>query len=345
MALQKADPGGEYYFSVGISAGGVWSGTTGTVGLTNTAPAGRLTTYAITVATNAGVDFSYATNFATMVMGGAYYIPPGTNFTVQPIMVTFDLANVQTDLRNDVSGHLVFTRNGTVLGTSTNAFSPGQGWVYIEIQVTINSTVGAAQVWVNGVSWLNLTGVNTQATANAYMNKTRWGSCIINSAGGFWKDMYSLDTGTGANTSRLGDIQVGVSYPNSAGPKQQWANTGGASQTASVQDGISHTGTWPDGDVTYISDSSSGDISDFNHQALGTGTVYGIIHTSYVRSDAGAANFEQYTNSSGTIHTTSSIAVGTSYNYYFDIEEVDPATSSQWTVSGYNAATFGVKIP
>jgi hypothetical protein len=133
------------------------------------------------------------------------------------------------------------------------------------------------------VSWLSLTGQNTQATANAYMNRVRYGA-VTTAADSYWKDMYGLDTGTGTNTSPLGDITVNVFFPNAAGTNQQFGTLVGSSQTVAVQDGIGHTGTWPDGDTSYIAEATSGHISDFAHQTLSlTGTIYGVIHMSYAK--------------------------------------------------------------
>lgn len=348
MTIQKADPGGEYYFSLGITAPNQWGSTSGGPSLVNNAPAGRATLYAISMVTNGSfTDWVLSSNFPTLIVGGAFYVPAIGAFNANTTpLAFFDAATTQCDVRINTSGNLQITRNGTVLGTSTNALVSGSGWHYFEFQATFaTGTGGSAQVWVDNISWLSVSSVNTSNSGNAFANHARFGWSGGGGTPGYWKDMYCLDTGTGVNTSRLGDIQIGPLYPNSAGPKQDFSNTGGGSQTISVQDGIAHTGTWPDGDTTYISDSVSGHISDFNHQTLGAGTVYAVLHVSYIRSDAGAVNFQQYTNSSGTIHTGSSTPAGGSYNYFFDIMEQDPATSAQWLVSGVNAATNGCKIP
>jgi hypothetical protein len=159
-----------------------------------------------------------------------------------------------------------------------------------------------------------------------------------------WKDMYILDPASGLYSARLGDTDVAVVYPNAAGVNQQFSNTGGASQTASVQDGRSGSGTRPDGDTSYISDSTSGHISDFAHDTLSSGTIWAVIHSSYVRSDAGTASFNQLALSSGTTRTTAQSA-GASYSYFYDVMETDPHTSAAWTLVNFNAATFGVGIP
>lgn len=347
MSVDWMDPGGEYYFSTGVSTSGVWSAIVGTPTLVNNAPIGRSTQYAISVSTTSAVDKSVS-NRQSAVYGGAYYVNSGASFQGgNSILQTFDASTVQVDVRiNNPAGTLSVTRNGTVLGTSTNALTLGQGWIYIELEVFIaTGTGGSAQLWVNNVSWVNVTATNTQASANAFVNKFRFSSSIVTSANCFWKDMYVINKGSGSNTTRLSDSTVAVDYENSAGPSQQWTNSGASTQVACVQDGINHTGTWPDGDTTYISDATSGDVSDFGHQTLVSGTVFAVQHASYVRTDTGAGSVQQYTNSSGTIHTSGSTSPGSSYAYIYDILETDPNTSTAWTVSGFNSATFGTKIP
>jgi hypothetical protein len=193
------------------------------------------------------------------------------------------------------------------------------------------------------VSWLSLTSQNTKKTANSNVNQFVLTASTI-SGNAYFKDIYMLDTGTGNRTSHLGDVACLPLWPNGAGVNQQYtANTG--TQTSAVQDGTSHSGTWPDDDTTYISDSTSGHISDFTHQTLSlTGTIYGVIHQSYVRKDdAGSRNFNQVCLSNGTTETGATISLGNTYTYYSDVLEQDPHTSADWTVSNFNAATFGVK--
>jgi hypothetical protein len=114
----------------------------------------------------------------------------------------------------------------------------------------------------------------------------------------------------------------------------------------SQQYGFSTTnaGTRPNGDIAYIYSSTTNQISDFAHQALAnTGTLYGVVHTTYARKDdAGARTIAQVCLSSSTTEQSSNIALGASYQYYQDVLEMDPNTSAQWTVANFNNATFGV---
>jgi len=346
MSIVFADPGGEHYFSLGMPGGNKWT-TNSSMTLTSSAPAGRRTTYAIT---GGGSGFGMEKNIpgspARIIAGAAVYIPASwLNATATTIMSFKDAGTVQVDFRVTSTGAIQITRNGTQLGSlSTNLLTNGSGWHYFEFDATINPSTGSAQVWVDNVSWLSVSGQNTRATSNSFAGTVRFYAGNSGQAASQWKDIYILDPSSGLYSARLGDSEAVCVYPNAAGANQQWTNTGGASQTASVQDGRSGSGTRPDGDTSYISDSTSGHISDFAHDTLSAGTIWAVIHDSYVRSDAGTASFNQVAISGGTTRTTAQ-STGASYSYFSDVMETDPNTSSAWTLANFNAATFGVGIP
>ena len=346
MAIQFAEPGGEPYYSLGTPlAPGWWSGSPfGGVNLVNNAPAGASTTYALQmVGSGAQVYKNLVTNFSSFIFQGRFYI--SGSFVAGAILFQFlDGATQQVEVRSDVLGHLYATRNGTQIGTaSTLQLVAASGWNYFVGVPTFNASTGAIEVTVNGQVFFNLTGLNTVNSGNAYCNRVQIGN--ICSGNSYWKDVVMLDTSTGINTTPLGDVTVGILWPNAAGVNQAWTNNGGASQTASVQDGITQTGTWPDGDATYISSSTANQISDFAHQTLTlTGTIYGVIHATYARKDdAGARTIAQVCLSGSATEVGPSIPLGNSYQYFFDILEQDPNTIAQWNTTGLNAATFGVK--
>lgn len=122
-------------------------------------------------------------------------------------------------------------------------------------------------------------------------------------------------------------------------------HAGSAAFECIVEIGINQTGTRPNGDVAYISDSTAGDISDFVHQALIlSGSVLAAAHLSYMRKDdAGTRQVAQLCLSSSATEQSAPISLGTSYEYFVDILEIDPNTGSGWTTASLNAATFGVR--
>lgn len=347
MGVRFRDPGGEPYFSIGLAgAAGFWNATNHAT-LVNNAPAGAATTYGIAVDTSgAFLEVQLAANFATLIVSGRFYLGAGGFPGTAAIFQLFDSATLQSDVRIDATGHLFATRNGVVIGSSSSLnLIAGSGWHYFEMQMTINSATGIVQFWVDNVQYLNLSGLNTQNSGNATANRVRYGQSQATGASCYWKDMVILDTASGVRVARLGDVTVGVIYPNAAGANQAWTNNGGASQTASVQDGINHTGTWPDGDATYISSSTPNQISDFAHQALAlTGSIFEIAHISYMRKDdSGSRVAKQVCISGATTEVSPDINLGNSYQYFIDSLEQDPNGAIDWTVVNFNNATFGVK--
>jgi hypothetical protein len=346
MSILFADPGGEYYFSSGMPGVNVWTTNSG-MSLTSSAPAGRRTNFGITGSGASGMEKAIPGSPARIIAGLAFYLPASwLNATATTLISFKDAGTVQVDFRITSTGAIQITRNGTQLGSlSTNLLTNGSGWHYFEFDATIApTTCGSAEVWVDGVSWVSVSGTNTRATSNSFAGTVRFLAGQSGQVASYLKDMYILDPSSGLYSARLGDTDVAVVYPNAAGVNQQFTNTGGASQTASVQDGRSGSGTRPDGDTTYISDTVSGHISDFAHDTLVAGAVFGVIHTSYARSDAGTTTFNQITLSAGTQRSTSQ-SIGATYSYLFDVMETDPHTGSAWTLANFNAATFGAGIP
>lgn len=357
--IQFADPGGEYYYSLGPSAGGVWGTLSGAYSCINNAAAGRASTYGLQLLGGGIAGANLKGNYAGALCGAAIYLTPGFSFSTpaQVILAAYDLVGggSQVELRADGAGYLYFTRNGNNLGAgnpskSTNALVAGSGWNYIEMKVVINGSTGSAEVRVNGVVWLTLTGINTQNTANAYCNQIRFQGGLLQSGGSFggvvYKDMYVAgDTGTGPYTTYLGDVTVAVFYPNGAGVNSSWTPNGAASGWQCVDDGTSHSGTWPDGDTTYISSATAGQISDFSKPALSlTGSILAVIVASYMRKDdAGSRSAANTLLSGGTESDGATQSLGNTYSYYFDVYEKDPHTSAAWSLTGFNSMTFGVK--
>lgn len=204
---------------------------------------------------------------------------------------------------------------------------------------------GVNAQFADGVASFTLTSVNTtgvyQGTitggaSNAYVGKIFSVTGFVNGAN---NQSNKVCTASNATSITLGGSTVNETHAGTAA----FQPSGGAGM---VNDGITHAGIWPDGDTTYILDSTAGHISDFAHEALSlTGTVFSVIHVSYVRKDdAGSRAFRQVCLSGGTTETNGAdISATNTYLYYLDCLDVDPNTSSAWTQSGYNAATFGMK--
>jgi len=111
--------------------------------------------------------FTAASNYcetlivAATTVGQAVAVKFPASMGTQSIFEFNEGASIHVDIRINTTGTIFATRNGTTLGTSTNALTAGV-WYHIEAKTTIHDTTGTVDVWVNGVNWLSLTGQDTR---------------------------------------------------------------------------------------------------------------------------------------------------------------------------------------
>jgi hypothetical protein len=121
-----------------------------------------------------------------------------------------DNGTVQCALWVDSGGHINFGHGdvgGTAQYTSTQTI-PANSWHYIEIDLTINSTTGAFQIWLDGASITNQSAQNTRGgSTNNYVNQIALVTVTGSGAAAF-DDMYCFDTTGAANNAQRGDSTV-----------------------------------------------------------------------------------------------------------------------------------------
>lgn len=236
---------------------------------------------------------------------------------------------------------------GTLLGVTSNNVWANGVYNFIEFGVKIDPTVGYIKVKVNGVLVLNLTGINTQNTANA-----SWDSLVfmnLEGGGGIgatWlvDDLYYTDNVTGPGThpcnTFLGDSKT-VTLFATGNSSVQWtpfANT-------NYQE-INETAM--DSDTSYNSDITPGHEDLFTFQPL-TGTIaviYGVQLTgAYRKDDAGDRQIKQALKSGATeVYGPIYHVPDVSYAYFTDPFILNPNTSLNWTSTNVNALLAGYQF-
>lgn len=147
----------------------------------------------------------------------------------------------------------------------------------------------------------------------------------------------------------LGDIKVGVLYPNAVGDSSDWTPTSGANWS-NVEE---HT---PDDDTTTVSATSVGKKDLYNLDDLPGGFAYTIVGAQALwlvkKSDAGAAAIKGVWKSAGTEIDQDKghdfLADGyhpsfTSYLYAMQPERKSLFTGLDWTAAEINALQLGIK--
>lgn len=231
-------------------------------------------------------------------------------------------------------------RGATVLGTGTFALTTGY-WYYIELQVVVDPTVGAAVLKVNTVTDVTFAG-NTQVTINNYANRIALrGPAAVGIGGNFHVDDIYMNDGTGAvNNGFLGDMKVEAVTVLESGFSAQWdvnvINTPNFQCVQVLNDGL------------YIQSNTAGDIDLYTTSNLNkiTSNIAGVqtIHWSR-NTDSTTHAIRSCVRQGGTTYESSDITINdTAFKAFQYIWEEDPDTSAAWLVAGVNSAEFGVKL-
>lgn len=271
---------------------------------------------------------------AAIVVGCNFYRPSSVG---SHTMIIFgDATSEQCSVRMASDGKLTFTRNGTVLATSTNAILANT-WYFIEVKATVHNSAGTYEVRVNGsvTNWIAAaTGANTRSTGNNYCNEI-----TIGGGNSWYDDFYILNCTSSPNNDFLGEQKIITLYPNGAGNYTQWTPNW-MTNFANINE------KQADNDNTFNQSSTANQIDTFIFDDLPTSTIAAIQPVIEARKDAGAAR---------TICTLSRIG-GTDYEgttktltgsnlMYPNPHDTSPTGSgSACTTAEINGAEFGYKL-
>jgi hypothetical protein len=309
-----------------------WSSQSGSLGTAIGAGAGRRGTDAWRLSNLTG-NYVCWLKSRTLVSGGvstfiggiAVYLAtfnPGNGYKFHPFLLqdasdTSVLSLSLTNTTNRVCARLA--GGSTIVAEGTTQITTEKWW-YLEIKAYIHNTAGTCELRVNGVTEANETGLDTQGGSLSTIDYTYlYHNTYVGDV--YFDDLYICDNNGSTNNDFLGDCKVETLLPNGAGASTDWTPSTGSNYQC-VDDNPSND------DTDYVSETTAGDHDTYTFDDLATtsGTVYGVQHMVAARkADAG----------SRTLKT---------YDYYMDILEEDPDTSSQWTISGVNSAEFGQEL-
>lgn len=268
-------------------------------------------------------------------VGFAYCAP--SDFTTDHTLVRAQTTGGSTQcylMLESHNRHLRIIRGSTTLGTGSQVILPGH-WYYIEVYFNIDDTAGAFEVKINGVTDFSGSSIDTRNVAGHRAGQFRF---VGADDAPKIDDIYIVDTATGASTF-LGPIKVEAIYPTSD-DTTGWNVTPAGSHYA-VVDEKPGTGT----DYVYESVAADQDMWGYSNLATVSQTIKGIqIQSQAALDTAGSEDFTDICDSNGVESASGTYTVtSTSYNTEIRLLETDPNTSATWTVSGVNAAKFGVK--
>jgi hypothetical protein len=227
---------------------------------------------------------------------------------------------------------------GTAVATGNVNINADTQWHWIELLFNANGAQRQALYWDGIVQW-----------DGAY-------TCLAgtNSIGQFLISTYNNESVLFDDIMAYGNTGAPTASNFPLGPQRidtTRAASDGVVNFATLSAGTTHFSlineTFPDGDTSYVQDTTSGNQDLLNYGALPITpvSITGVMANCYVENpSAGSKNIGQVCSSSSVLATGSSIVAPTAYRTIQQDFSTDPNTSAAWTASGLNAAQFGYKV-
>jgi len=238
---------------------------------------------------------------------------------------------------------------GTLLGTGSVAIGADQMYC-VELRVVIHDSAGVITTRVNGAVDINLTGIDTNVSGDN-IQAFQMGVAHNGDGGGpggeadfYFDDVIVNDTTGTVSNSWPNGAGVHMFTPNADGTYTAMTSTGGAVDYTEVDDVASY-GSLPDGDITMLSSSTTGQRTSVNlTNTAVTGTVGAVMLVSNVaNSAAGADNMAHFVRVNSTDYDQTSFVPSTSYAWRTDVLTLSPDTSAAWSTAELDALELGWK--
>ena len=324
-----------------------WDAVSNVAGVSIHSDAGRNGTNGLKFELGYQIGYSVQKNLplaSTYIVGTAVYIPGNVPNADTPFLSFREGSINHVVIHITADGHLKVYRNTTLLSTSVNALSFDTSY-YIEVKATINDSTGAVIVRVNGVDWVNISAVDTQNGGSGVIGNILIGN-FYSSLGAvgvsvYLDDLYICDTAGSYNNNFLGDIRVETLLPDGGGSNTDWTPSAGSNY-----DCVNESAPNSDTDYVYTSNVNDTDSYTYSDLTSATGSVKAAVVWAFSKKDDGGTRLIRAVAKSGatTGDNGSDLAPGTSYSYLQGLFEINPDTSSEWTISEINGAEFGVKV-
>jgi hypothetical protein len=269
------------------------------------------------------------------------------------------------DLRTDIVGHppalITFrTASGTTIcaisndtgftttfGNSPTGLMAANTWYQIAIYIKRHPSAGVLTIKIDGVTVLNLTGLNTGSTDIGRIDFVMgvYSFTATSKIGNLW---ILNTTGSHSNTWPSGRMVVKALYPSANGTYTGLTPNSGSSHYNRVSDATA------DDDTSYNSGLSVGDKDSYAMTDLATSGIahiHGMQVTAIIRKDdINSKNFQLFTKSGSTEAFSTDIAAGLLWASTTRdgtpqlLQTDDPNTGNEWAVTDVNALEAGVKI-
>jgi len=221
-------------------------------------------------------------------VGFAMYNVSGANPPGGALYRLHNNDKILMELSQDADGTLSLQANASVYGLTVLSLNPNT-WYYIEIQNTTGTTGANVSVTsvlrINGNTVLNPSAKDTGVPIASTISGTNKANrhllgCVITN-GTIIDDVYMCDGTGGVNDTFIGDIKIGVLFPDGDSTPLQWTPSAAGTHFSLIDENP------PNNDTDYISDNTVNDIDNWTWQDIAsfTGTIPGVQYLIFARKD------------------------------------------------------------
>jgi hypothetical protein len=237
-----------------------------------------------------------------------------------------------------------FLSDNVLLASTTAGVVQAAVYAYVEVKVTVSATVGKVRILVNGATVLNLVNINTlgfgstvEQASRVTLNAPYSGA---SSPATLFDDLYMCDDTGSINNDFFGDVRVDMVLPNADGTYHDFTPDTGTVHFSRVNEAVADS-------LSNVASSTVGHKDSYHFTALTgiVGLVRGVqIVDAATKDDAGVRSISHLAKSGVSESFSTALPLSTDRKLYTTIYETDPATGTNWTQSGINAAEFGVVV-
>lgn len=236
---------------------------------------------------------------------------------------------------------------GTLLGTSSgHAPLAITTWRHIALKATLHSSTGSAEVRLDDVPMITVSGVSTSVTTGSVTAIRMAAGGTTAGSGVAFDDLYVCDGVDGtatdgrANNDFLGDVKIASIFPSSDGDLSQWTPSTGTNHSATVDEVPVNTTDWNAAATAGLRDLYQ--HTDLPAAAVAVLAIRGGFYAQ--KTDAGAASVKHLVKENSVVTAGSTKALSTTYaGYWSEILKLKPSNGTVFAVSDVNAMQAGVE--
>lgn len=241
--------------------------------------------------------------------------------------------------------------DGTILATSASInkyIRPLGYWYYIELKVVLGDAPnGVVELRVNGEVWASASSIDTKnGGTKTVFDTVGWADGEVEGSSQhqwYVEDYYVLNgAGSAPYNNFLGDVRVETVYPNGNGSSSQFVGSDGNSTDNYLL--VDEAGSPSMTDYVQSSVVGERDAYTMGDLATGSGIVYGVMPTLHGNVDTGSRGIKTVLKSGTTVALGPEKTLITTTAQHSDIYEVNPDTSSAWSISEVNGIEAGVEV-